>query len=209
MTTATPIKTRLQTITEEITQTYADQYTKAAALGAKDAPAMAAAISAIGIEIAKKANDRITAEKTESNKIAEAESAAKKVLETNLQDLFGPVAVVVQPVFESLTTVGQVLCRLDKDSAGKMTVNITVGNLTKVVGSTGTTRNHKLTIDGKQYDTVGQGWKSVMGDTAQPEKEVIDSKAPKSAKYPDGGKRMSKTKDVAVAALTAAGHTVS
>ena len=162
MTTA-PIKTRMQTITEEITQTYADQYTKAAALGAKDPAAMAAAIAAIGIEIVTKATIRVTAEKAEQTKVAETESLAKKALETNLQDLFGPVAIAVQPVFESLTTIGQVLCRLDKDSSGKMTINITVGNLTKVSNGSGNTRNRKLTVDGTQYDTVERAWKGIMG----------------------------------------------
>ncbi|KKM94129.1 hypothetical protein LCGC14_1201470 [marine sediment metagenome] len=199
--TQAPVKTRLQTLTEEITQTYADQYTKAAALGAKDAVAMAKAISNIGIEIAAKATDRLKAEKAASDKLAETESAGKKGLETNLQDLFGPVAETVKPVFESLKTVGQAICRLDKDASGKMTVNITVGNITKV-GGTGQTRSHKMTVNGKQYGTVAEAWKEVMGDVAQPTKEVNDKSA-------TNGKRQSATRDVAVTALEKAGHTVS
>ena len=102
-----------------------------------------------------------------------------------------------------MSDFGQLIGRLDKDKDGKMTVSIVVGNLSKVGSNgTGASRNHKLTVDGKQFDTVAIAWKETMGDIPQPTKEVQDKKA-------TGGKRQSATKDVAVTALEAAGHKVS
>lgn len=194
-------QTRLQTLTEEITQAYATKFTEAAALGAKDPVAMAKAIGSITAEIETKARERIKTEKDALDALAKTEAAGKTALETHAQDVLGKAFETLRAGFESLQTVGQLIGRLDKDKDGKMTVSIVVGNLTKATNGTGT-RSHKIVIDGKQYDTVMVGWKAVMGDVPQPTKEVVDAKA-------TGGKRQSATRNVAVTALEAAGHKIS
>ena len=193
--------TRIEEITLEITETMAEKFATAAALGAKEPAKMAAEILSIQAEIKKAASDRMDKEKADSTKLAEAEVAGKKALETHAQDVLGTAAETLRDGYESLQTVGQIIARLGKDAKGKMTVDITMANLTKVGGGNGS-RNYKCTVDGKQYDTVAQAWKGVMGDVAQPTKTVKDKSA-------DGGERQTKTADVAITALKAAGHTVS
>lgn len=188
--------TRTDQLTSEIQATFEKELATASKLGATDVSAMMTAVHGIQDKIAAQVKTKIADEKTAHDALAENERAGKTALETHIQDLFGTLAETIKPMFEKLTTVGQVVCRLDKDKDDKITVNIVVGNLSKVT-STGHSRNHKMTVDGKQYDTVSLAWKGVMGDVPQPSKEV------------GADKHQSFTRDVAEVALKAAGHTVS
>ena len=200
----TPKVTRLDQIKSEILETYADQFKKATELGTKgDLPAMSKAIMDIQQEISTKAADRVSQEKKNDEAKVASESAGKTALELHAQDVFKEPAAAIMPGFEKLETVGQVIVRFEKDKAGKGSYTVLVGNLTKVgtgngVGRHGP-RNHTLTVNGKEYETVALAWKDVMPGVDQPSKSIGKG----------AGAKQSKTKDVAVAAMVKAGHQVS
>ena len=191
--------TRTDELTIEIQKTFEKELATASQLGAKgDVGAMMTAINGIQAKVADQVKAKIATEKTALDALAVTEAAGKTALETHAQDLLGVVATTLAPGFEALTTVGQLVFRMDKDKDQKTTVSVVVGNLTKVSGN-GASRNYKITVDGKQYDTVAIAWKEIMGDVPQPTKTV--GKGDKE--------HQSKTADIAKVALKAAGHTVS
>jgi len=190
-------QTRLEVISDEIRLTYEKQFGDAVALGGL---LMVEAINKIQSEIAGKAKTRVDTEKSAADELAKKEAAGRTALETHASDLFSEhVAKAVEAGFMNLQTAGDLVCRLSK-ADGKFVVTTTLGGLQKL-GSNGNgtgrsgPRNHKITVDGKQFDTVSQAWKEVMGSVPQPTQQV-------------GGKD-SKTRAAALDGFKAAGKVVA
>ena len=203
--TTTVVPSKLDTIKAEIMTTYAAQFKEASELSAKgDVAGMVAAITRINAEIETKASERIKVDKAALDKLAESEAKGKVALETHVNDLFDGVFQQIKEPFQKLTTVGQVICRVEKDTNGVASFTVLVGNLTKV-GSNGSgsgrsgPRVHTIIIDGTTYGTVKQGWDAVMPGVPQPTKSVGTGTAA----------RLTATRDVAVIALKAAGKVVT
>lgn len=191
-----PKESRLDVISNEIRATYESKFKAAVLLTGME---MVTALNSIQAEIASKAKTRLDAEKSKADELAKVEVAGKTALETHASDLFSEhVAKAITDGYMKLETVGDLVCRMSK-ADGKLVVTTTLGGLTKLPSGNGTgrsgPRNHKITVDGKQFDTVAQAWKVLMGDVPQPTETI-------------GGKE-SKTRKATVAALVKASKVVA
>ena len=201
----TPTTTsKLDLIRLELMETYASQFAKASELGTKgDVAGMSKAIMDIQAQITTKANERLDKDKKDLEAKVTSELAGKTALELHAQDVFQPVFDVIKPGFEKLSTVGQVIFRLEKNSDGNASFTVLVGNLTKIASDNGSgrngPRNHSITVNDKLYETVALAWKGTMPGVDQP--SVTIGKGAEA--------KQSKTRGVAVEAMEKAGHKVN
>ena len=187
---------RLAELVLEEQSKLSEEYQKAK--GTPDIQEMIAAINGIQTRATEAGKVRFDTEVAEANKLAESESKARLAFTANALDVlsvaFKPLAVIAG----KLLTVDRVVFEVARDSDKVFTqfAILTPGKNQKATGAgKGGNRNHKITVDEKEYGSVTQAWKGLMGSVAQPSKDI-------------GGTQV-KSRDVAVAAFTAAGHKVS